>query len=132
MVQICNQLSESFIMSSIEHLYIIQEGDSAMFPLTLEDVMDETQWVELFHPFTAVRTLYISHTIQSHVMSALQELRGESAMEVLPALDNLYLEEYWASGSEQHDIEPFIIVHQCSDHPVSVHCWERGTQKEFE
>jgi hypothetical protein len=132
MVQICNQLSESFIMSSIEHLYIIQEGDSAMFSSTLEDVMDETQWVELFHLFTAVQTLYISHMILSHVMSALQELSGESATEVLPVLDNLYLEEYRASGSEQHDIEPFIIAHQHSDHPASVHHWERGTQKEFE
>jgi hypothetical protein len=45
-------------------------------------------------------------------------------MEVLPALDSLYLEEYKPSGSDQQAIEPFIVAHQYSNHPVAVRPWE--------
>ena len=50
---------------------------------------------------------------------------GERAIEVLPVLDGLYLEDYQASGPEQKAIEPFIASRQYSDHPVTVHHWER-------
>jgi hypothetical protein len=117
--QICNQLFESFI-SSIERLFI--QKTSGMFPSTLEDAMDETQWLELFHPFIAVRTLYIlSQMVGPYVVSALRGL----STEVLPALDKLCLVEYQPSGpaadSEQQDIEPSIIARQGSAHPVAVH-----------
>ncbi|KAH9971583.1 hypothetical protein BGW80DRAFT_1321250 [Lactifluus volemus] len=118
MAQICNQLSESSIMSSIETLSIQKIQD--LFPSTLEDVLDGTPWLELFHPFTAVRTLYISHTMQPHVVSALRGLSGELAMQVLPALEMLHVPGYQGSGSERHNIWPFIIARQRSDHPVVV------------
>ncbi|KAH9974471.1 hypothetical protein BGW80DRAFT_1304277 [Lactifluus volemus] len=118
MEQICNQLSESSIMSSIETLSIQKIQD--LFPSTLEDVMDGTPWLELFQPFTTVRTLYISHTMQSHVVSALRGLSGELAMQVLPALEMLHVPGYQGSGSERHDMWPFIIARQRSDHPVVV------------
>ncbi|KAH9974484.1 hypothetical protein BGW80DRAFT_182649 [Lactifluus volemus] len=114
--QICNQFLGS---SSIRALYIHEKDD--MPPSTLEDVMDEAQWLELFRPFTALQALYISRNIQSHVVSALRGLSGETAMEVLPALDRLYLEEYQVTGPEQPDIEAFIIARQRSGHPVSIY-----------
>jgi hypothetical protein len=120
--QIGNQLSESF---SVDQLFIRDITSGTTFGHFIEDFMDETQWLELFHPFIAVRTLYISRMMQSHVVSALRRLRGESSTEVLPALDNLYLGGYWPSRSEQQDIEPFIIARQHSDHPVSIHHWDR-------
>jgi F-box-like len=92
LAQICNQLSELFIISSIEHLSIYEGfGTRGMVSSTLQDVMDETQWLELFHPFTTVRTLNISisQTMHSHVVSALRGLSGEFAMQVLPALEKL-------------------------------------------
>jgi F-box-like len=121
MAQICNQLSKLSIMSSIEDLFIYQFH--GMFPSTL----DETQWLELFHPFTAVRILNIctSQMIQSHIVSVLREVSGELAMQVLPALEKLSLPGYQASGLERHNLWPFIIARQCSDHPVSVRCRKR-------
>ncbi|KAH9952991.1 hypothetical protein BGW80DRAFT_1414523 [Lactifluus volemus] len=119
MAQLCNQLSGSFIISSIETLYI--HAIQGKFPSTLEDVMDGTPWLELFHPFTAVRTLDISHTMQSHVVSALRGLSGELAMQVLPALEMLRIPWYQGSGPERHDMWPFIIARQRSNHPVVVH-----------
>jgi hypothetical protein len=56
-------------------------------------------------------------------MRALQEL---TAIEVLPALDGLYLEDYQPSGPGQKAIEPLIVARQYSDHPVAVYRWERS------
>ncbi|KAH9971596.1 hypothetical protein BGW80DRAFT_1253316 [Lactifluus volemus] len=119
--QICNQLSEPFIVSSIKKLYIFER--SGMSPSTLEDEMDETQWLELFRPFTAVRTLCISHKIQSHVMSALRGLSGELAMQVLPAFEKLYLLGFHPD-LERDDMGPFMTARQGSAHPVAPHRFE--------
>ncbi|KAH9971521.1 hypothetical protein BGW80DRAFT_1320702 [Lactifluus volemus] len=119
LAQLCNQLSESFVMSSIEILTI--NAIQIISPSTLEDVMDATQWLELFHPFTAVHTLSISQAMVSHVVSALRGLGEESSMEMLPALDSLYLEKYRAYGSEQPDIEPFIIARHRCNYPVNIY-----------
>ncbi|KAH9971464.1 hypothetical protein BGW80DRAFT_1446339 [Lactifluus volemus] len=99
--QICNQLS--FVLSSIDQLSIIG--------------MDDIQWLELFQPFTAVRTLRIFNKIPSPVLSGLQGLSGGSATQVLPALEELQLSWYQAS---YHDNLPFIVARQRSDHPVVV------------
>jgi F-box-like len=124
MAQICNQLSESFI-SSIEHLFIQDvDATSSTFPSTLEGFMEETQWLELFHPFIAVKSLEMrSETTRmgSHILSALRGLSVELATEILPALDSLNLEDNQESGPEEQDIEPFIVARQGSDHPVAFH-----------
>ncbi|KAH9971578.1 hypothetical protein BGW80DRAFT_1321209 [Lactifluus volemus] len=119
MAQICNQLSESFIMSSIETLYIDDVLNRSSS--TLQDVMNERQWLELFNPFTAVQTLYISQKIHPHIVSALRGLSGETATEVLPALENLYLQVHRRFGS---GVKSFIIARQSSGHPVSLHPWD--------
>jgi hypothetical protein len=82
-------------------------------------------WLELLRPFTGVQTLHICLRLKSSIVRTLQELTGERAIEVLPALDGLYLEDYQASGPEQKAIEPFVASRQYSDHPVTVHHWER-------
>ena len=121
MAQICNQLS--FLLSIIEQLDI-QVGHFSQ-KSTWQIGMEGMEWLELFRPFTAVRTLRISRDFLPLIVPALRELTGERAMEVLPALDSLYLEDYRASGSKQQAIEPFIAARQHSDHPVAIHHWER-------
>ncbi|KAH9971501.1 hypothetical protein BGW80DRAFT_1460462 [Lactifluus volemus] len=108
--QICNQLS--FILSSIDQLNIDNIG-------SIQQVdMDDTQWLELLQPFTAVQTLQIlSDDIESLVVPALRGLSGELATQVLPALEELQLSAYRAS---QRYNWPFIIARQRSDHPVIV------------
>jgi hypothetical protein len=110
--QICNQLS--FVLSSIEQLTI----DEHRWILLVD--MDNAQWLELFQPFTAVRTLRIYHKDHSLALSALQGLSGGSATQVLPALEELQLSWYRAS---QLDNWPFIVARQRSDHPVVVRRW---------
>ena len=118
MAQICNQIS---LLPSIVEQLDIQVPD---YLKSISQVdMEDTQWLELFRPFTAVRTLRINHKLQSLIVPALQELSGERATEVFPVLDNLYLEEYPPSGSDQQAIESFVAARQHSDHPVAVHHW---------
>ncbi|KAI0246421.1 hypothetical protein BJV78DRAFT_1364858 [Lactifluus subvellereus] len=114
--QICNQ--SSFLLSSVKRLDI--EEDSRCKSLWRAD-LDGTLWLELFRPFTAVRTLHISRKLQSSIVSALRELTEERATEVLPALEGIYLEMYHPSGLVHEAIEPFIAARQYSGHPVSVH-----------
>jgi F-box-like len=108
--QICNQLS--FILSSIDQLSIDNEG-------SIQQVdMDDTQWLELLQPFTAVQTLRIlSDDIESLVVPALRGLSGELATQVLPALEELQLS--WYPPSRRYNW-PFLIARQHSDHPVVV------------
>lgn len=41
-------------------------------------------------------------------------------MEVLPALENILLDELGPSGSTQDDIEPFLAARQLSGRPIVV------------
>ena len=108
----------SFLLPSVEQLDIFDEE------LCWQVDSDETPWLDLFRPFTGVRTLCISSPLKSSIMRTLQALNGEGAIEVLPALDGLHLEDYEPSGHEQKVIEPFIAARQYSDYPVSVYHWE--------
>jgi hypothetical protein len=125
MTQICGQ--NSFLLSSVEQLDMTS-WDLDRLESTGQVDQDDTQWLELFPPFTAVRTLRISRGLRSLMAPALQQLAEEMATDLLPALDSLYLEEYRSSESEQQAIEPIPIftARQSSDHPVVVHSWERS------
>jgi hypothetical protein len=120
MAQICSQLS--FLISRIERLYI----EKPSWPLTNYQLnIDSTQWLELFHSFTAVQAMYLPHSFLSPIVSALHRLSEESVMDILPALVDLYLEGYQATAPELQDIELFIAARQRSGHPVAVHHWTR-------
>jgi hypothetical protein len=120
MAQICSQLS--FLVSRIECLYI-EEPPQLLTNFQLN--MDNTQWLELFHSFTAVQTLYLSYSFGPPIMSALQGLNEESVTDILPALVDLYLEGYQETAPDLQDIEPFIATRQRSGHPVTVRHWTR-------
>jgi hypothetical protein len=91
----------------------------------LQVFMDNPEWLDLFHPFTAVRTLRLSGKQQSFLVSPLRWLTGERVTEVLPALQDLYF--YKDSESEagveyrQQCMELFIAARRHSGHPVRVH-----------
>ena len=119
MAQMCNQIP--FLVSRIEKLYI----QAPSWLLVAFRDMVSTQWLELFHPFTAVQALHLSSQFRSPIVLALQGLSGEPVAVVLPALVDLYLEGYQASRSELQDIKPFITTRQHSGYPVVVHRWNR-------
>jgi len=83
--------------------------------------MSSSQWLQLFLPFIAIRDLYVSEQLVPFATTALKELTGERSMEVLPALNGLFLEGFQPSGNVQDVIEPFVSSRQLSGHPVVIH-----------
>ncbi|KAI0249325.1 hypothetical protein BJV78DRAFT_708714 [Lactifluus subvellereus] len=125
------EISQSFfLLSSVEELDIQHDSDEFDWGSTWQAETDEVPWLELFRPFIAVQTLRMSSKPQSLIVPALQQ----RAMEVLPALKGLYLEEYQpsGSGSDQQAIGLFIAARQYSDHPVTVDLWEGSEGSEWE
>jgi hypothetical protein len=107
------------LVPAVEHLYILEKksGD-------LQDDIENIQWMELLHPFTAVKSLYISRKFVLRIGSALQELVGEGVMEVLPVLQTLHLEEPLLPGSVQGTVGRFVAARQLANHPIAVSRWE--------
>jgi hypothetical protein len=105
----------------VEHLYVIQSN----YSIQLSGWQENSQWLEFFHPFTAVKDLYIASEFTSRITLALQELVGERVTEVLPALQTLLLEEPLQSGPLQEAIERFVAARQLAGHHIAVSRWER-------
>ena len=113
--QVC---SEHFLLpSQVEQLDICE---TPSMELAGKNEVDSSQWLELFRLFSAVRSLYISETLEPLVAAALGELTGERTMEVLPALENISLDGLEQSESTQDAIASFIAARRLSDRPVVV------------
>ena len=109
-------------LSMSEDLYIYENIHR---PPDWQDEFEDRLWVELLQPFTAVKNLYVSEVIMPHVVPSLQELVGGGTTEVLPALQNIFLEELQPLERDQEVIEKFVAARQLSGHPITVSLWER-------
>ena len=85
-----------------------------------EGNVDNALWLRLLQPFTSVKNLYLSEVIAGRIIPALQELVGDRAAEVLPTLENIFLEEGHRSGPVQEGIQQFVAVRQATNHPIAV------------
>jgi hypothetical protein len=122
LAQVCSLFFPPALVSSLERLYAC-EGQHSQ--LRWQDDVENSQWLELLQPFTAVKELYLSRGFAPCIAPVLQELVGERVGEVLPALQSLFLEELHPSGPVQEAIEKFVAVRQLSSHPISVSHWDR-------
>jgi hypothetical protein len=86
--------------------------------------LKNTPWLELLHRFTAVKDLYLSKEFALSIVPALQELVGERTTEVLPTLQNIFLEGFQSSGLIYEGIGQFVAARQVTSHPVTVSCWK--------
>jgi F-box-like len=85
-----------------------------------QDNVENALWLRLLHPFTSVKNLYLSEEIARRIVPALQELVGDRATEVLPTLENIFLEEDQRSGPVQEGIQQVVAVRQATNHPIAV------------
>jgi hypothetical protein len=113
---LCGQVSHLF--SLVERLDLPSECPPG------NGVMVSTQFLEIFRLFTATRSLYVPESLGPLIASALRELIGERATEVLPNLRDLFLERSARSGSIHEVIQPFVDARRLSDRPVAVHYLE--------
>ena len=99
-------------LTTLESLHIRQ---GHFRPSKWQYDVEDTQWIELFYPFTTVKDLYISRKFIEPVAPALQLLAGgEGAMEVLPGLQSLFLRSPHPSEHTQKAISEFAISRQLS------------------
>jgi hypothetical protein len=93
-----------------------------------QDDMENTQWLELLHPFATVKDLYLSEEVALHVAPFLQELSEEQVTEVLPALQDIFIDNLQPSGLVQEVFQTFVTARgrQVSGHSVAIHSWVRG------
>ena len=108
------------LISRVENLEIHAGLSSSRSRWQDDPDMDPSQWLELFHPFVAVQTLYVSSLLVRPVATALQELTGGRVLEMLPALRDLCLDHLEPSEPAQEGIRSFIAARQLSNHPIAV------------
>jgi hypothetical protein len=123
LAQLCTSSLPLFL--AVEHLYMTS-------PLLLWQDIDNAQWLELLRPFTAVKNLYLSKEFALRLAPALQELVGERATEVLPALQNLFLVDLRPSDPVQQAIEQFVYARRLFGHPIAVSQWVVGENEQWE
>jgi hypothetical protein len=89
----------------------------------LPDNFEITLWLGLLRPFIAVKNPYLSKKIGQRIIRALQESVVGGTPEVLPSLQNVFLEGAKPSGPIQEAIGQFVAARQVTGHPVIVSRW---------
>jgi len=117
----CNSLLPT--LPSLEHLRIYESGGS-LFPW--QHAVELTQWIEVLRPFITVKDLVLDGQAVLSVSSALQGLVGERRVtEILPALQNIFLEGFQSSAPVPECIAEFIAARELSGCPIIVHHGEK-------
>ncbi|KAH9959387.1 hypothetical protein BGW80DRAFT_1449123 [Lactifluus volemus] len=120
LAQMCSKIPP--FLSNVERLIINANGFDNILLSDWKDYVDNPQWLEIFHAFSALQHMQIPPRLGEIIASALQELTEERVMDALPMLCHLYLPP--PSESTQQAIEPFISSRQRSNRPVTVYLTE--------
>ena len=120
LAQICN--TSLHLLLTMENLYV---KDVLLPPSDWKDDIVNSEWLDLLLPFTAVKNLYLSKNIATHIAPALKELTGGRTTEVLPALQKVLLGGFGPSEPVPKGIVRFISARQLTDHTIGVSLWDR-------
>lgn len=115
LVRACSSSVPPALVSRVKFLHILEEGP---WLSNWKRHIERNQWVQLLHPFTGVEGLYLSNGFVPIILSILRELVGERGIEVLPALQTLFLEG--GLGTAEEDIRQFVVARQLVHHPITV------------
>jgi len=122
LAQVCSASFPQAFITAVEHLYIREVVYS---PPDWQDDIENNQWLEFLHPFTALKNLYLSREIVPRMGPALRELAGASMAAVLPALQNVCLEsQSWPSESGQEIHRQFFDGQTLSSRPIGICDWD--------
>ena len=112
-------------LSTLKDLYIHE------YPYSQPDWTDNIgnrEWLGLLQPFTAVKNVYLSEKVALRIGPALQELVEGRAKEVLPSLENIFLEGLELSGPVEKGIVQFVAARQVSSHPITISRWANSEE----
>jgi len=113
--QVCNSCLPP--LSMIEALYIRHQYSHLVWK---NDAIENTLWLELLLPFLAVKNLYLSKDFAPGIAGALREIVGT---EVLPSLQNIFVNGLELSGPFQENIGQFVAARELSGHPITISEW---------
>ena len=121
LAQVCRSSFPRALILAVGRLYML---GGRMLRVLQQDTIESSRWMELLRPFTAVKYLYISQEFGVCIAPSLQELVGGRTMEVLPALETLFLEGPSEPIRVQEAIGQFSDARRLSGHPIAVSRWE--------
>ena len=110
-------------LSMLEDLYI---SEVPYWQSDWQDNVENTLWLELLRPFTAVKSFYLSEEFARRIVPSLQELIGVRTTEVLPAVESIFLEGLQPSGPVQEGIGLFVATRQVIGRHIEISRWERA------
>ena len=118
--QVCN--SSLRHLSTVEDLYI----DRRYVPLDWKNgAIENSLWLQLLLAFPAVKNLYLSKEVAPGIAAALRELAEVRTTEVLPRLEDMFVEELEPSGPLHKDFGQFVAARSLSDHPITISVWDK-------
>jgi hypothetical protein len=113
--QVCNFSLHS--LSTVEHLYITRPHSDVVWK---NDAIENTLWLQLLRPFSAVKNLYISTAFMPGIAATLNELVGGGMTEILPSLQKILVESLEVSGPVPENIQQFVAARQLSGRPIAI------------
>ena len=116
--QVCTSCLPLLYM--LENLYFLEHSRS---PPDRKDSFENSEWLEVFRSFMAVKNLHLSENLASRIAPALQELVEGRTSDVLPALQNIFLKGLESSGSVQETIGKLVAARQAANHPIVISPW---------
>jgi hypothetical protein len=106
-------------LSMLEDLYIYKRPG---WPLAWKDNIENGLWLEILHPFTGVKNLYLCDEFARRIAPALQELVGGRMTVVLPDLHNMFLEMFKLEPV-QEGIVQFVNARKVVGHSIAYSWW---------
>ena len=116
--QVCNNSLPPF--PTVEDLYIWRHYSKLVWK---DEASENILWSQLLLPFTAVKHLYLAKEFAPGVAAAMQELGEGRITEVLPNLQNIFVEglEPWRSFQKQ--IGQFVATRQLLGRSIAISIW---------
>lgn len=118
--QVCSRSLPAIV--AVEDLYICMR-----FPFPRYRRRNNTevnQWLAILRLFTSVKSLYLSAKLTPRIAAALRKTVGVTS--VLPALQNIFLQEYPPSGPVRDVIGQFVSARRLSRHRIAISRWDMG------
>ena len=123
MVRLCTSSFLRTLIPMMKHLYIVDGGNPPLY--WLNDV-ESSQWLDLLRLFTTVEDLYLSQEFSPPIVATLNRIIGEGPegmTEVLPSLQNLFLERSSPPGPAEKAVEQFVVALHLSSRLIKVSQW---------
>jgi hypothetical protein len=116
--QLC--ISSLSSLSTLDRLDIRENRETRRICVPPPVYLKSAQWLEILRPFAAVRNLHLDGSHGDSVLCALRE----HAAEMLPVLQNFFLEKFQPYEPLQEAIGQFVAARRLSGHTITVHQWK--------